>query len=72
MDNSVSQMMIASTVQVTYDDGEGTWSEAIVIPTSPGLDDQDRIREYLELEKLKDHSRRDRTILNPERIEDFL
>jgi len=71
MDNSGSIMIMVLTVwKVTYHDNEGTWAEAIVIPKSLGLNNQNQVRQYLELERLEDYSLRDRTIENLEQIED--
>jgi len=71
MNNSASIMIAVLTVwKVTYHDNERTWSEAIVIPKNLGLNDQNQVREYLELERLEDYSLRDRTIENLEQIED--
>jgi hypothetical protein len=53
-----------------YHDNGGTWYEAIVIPNEVGLGSQDQVREYLELQRLKDYSLRDRTIESLEQIEE--
>ena len=62
--------MVLTVWLVTYNDRQGTWSEALVIPKSLGLNKRDRVREYLELQRLEDYSLRGRTIVNLERVEE--
>ena len=62
-------IMVLPVWKVMYHDNGGTWYEAIVIPNEVGLGSQDQVREYLELQRLKDYSLRDRTIESLEQIE---
>jgi len=56
--------------KATYHDRKlGTWSEALVISDSLGIDDETRVREYLERQRLEDYSLRNRTIIKIERLE---
>jgi len=55
---------------ITYHDKRhGTWSEGLIISDSLGIDDESRVRAYLERQRLEDYSLRDRTITKIEKIE---
>lgn len=54
--------------KVTYQNRKETWSEALVIQDSLGLDNTTQVRSYLDRQRLEDYSLRDRIITKIERI----
>jgi len=59
---------VANWLVTYHDKKQGTWTEALVISDSLGLNDEARVLAFLEMQRLKDYSLRDRKITKVQRL----